>query len=93
MVPVSSPMRHSAMREGRARRLDDRLALLGTLFTGSEETTFTVRVCPFVPGFSCSTLMNTGFLFAAVAGGVAMLRFCGCKRNRERTKISVNFKP
>lgn len=76
IVPVSSPTRHSAMRDGRvgrARTIDDRTPLLLTpLFTGFELITFTVSVWPLVPGLSWSTLTNTGFLFAVVAGVVAM---------------------
>jgi len=64
MLAVSSPMRHSAMREGREAITADRPPRLGTVFTGEELTTFTVRVCPLVPGFSWSTFTNTGFRFA-----------------------------
>lgn len=52
IVPVSSPTTHSAMREGRAANTDDRPPRLLTVFTGLELTTFTVSVCPLVPGFS-----------------------------------------
>lgn len=63
-------------REGRPRSVDDRPPLLLTGFTGLELTTFTVSVWPLVPGFSWSTLINTGFLFAVavlVVAGVAMV--------------------
>ena len=52
MVPVSSPTRHSAMRDGRAASTDDRPPRVVTVFTGLELTTFTVSVWPLVPGFS-----------------------------------------
>jgi len=42
MVPVSSPTRHLAMRQG-------------AVFTGEQQPTFTVRVCPSVPGFRSIT--------------------------------------
>lgn len=75
--PVSSPTRHSAMRENRGWARDsttfdveDRLA---RAFTGTsfELTTFTVRLCPLVPGWRRSTFVNTGFLFSGTAAAVA----------------------
>jgi len=68
MVPVSSPTRHSAMRVGRGLREAD-LPFCKTVLA---LTTFTVNVWPEVPGLSWSTLMNTGFLLAAVALALAL---------------------
>lgn len=69
-VPVSSPMRHSAMRDCRAgfRDPDPDPPFWTTSFASR---TFTVSVWPYVPGFRLSTLTNTGFLspgFAAALG-------------------------
>uniref|UniRef100_A0A7C8ZK96 Uncharacterized protein n=1 Tax=Opuntia streptacantha TaxID=393608 RepID=A0A7C8ZK96_OPUST len=68
MVPVSSPTRHSAMRVGRGLREAD-LPFCKTVLA---LTTLTVNVWPEVPGLSWSTLMNTGFLLAAVALALAL---------------------
>lgn len=56
--PVSSPTKHSAIRIWRtwgpsARPFCNTILVL---------TTFTVSVCPLVPGRSWSTLVNVGFL-------------------------------
>lgn len=69
--PVSSPMRHSAILVFwfcGPRKVGFRGFLLRTVV---EFTTFTISVCPYVPGFRASTLTNTGFrspgLFPATA--------------------------
>uniref|UniRef100_A0A2P2IZX5 Uncharacterized protein MANES_13G142800 n=1 Tax=Rhizophora mucronata TaxID=61149 RepID=A0A2P2IZX5_RHIMU len=68
MVPVSSPTRHSLMREGRRGRCErdagPRRALGGGM--ALELTTLTMRLWPLVPGFKSSTLINKGFLFSIV---------------------------
>lgn len=64
MVPVSSPTRHSAIRAWRSCEE-----------TGLDSSTLTVRVWPLVPGLSCSTLVNTGFLRPGLA--VPAVGFCG----------------
>ena len=61
MVPVSSPMRHSAMRVGRRLWEEEGLPLFKTVL---DDNTFATKVWPLVPGFSWSTFVNTGFRFA-----------------------------
>lgn len=58
MVPVSSPIRHSAIRVWR-RWCDTDRPFCKTVL---EERTLATRVWPLVPGLSWSTLMKTGFL-------------------------------
>lgn len=63
MVPVSSPIKHSAIRVfwfwGPRNDIVFRGFLLSTVL---EFNTFTIRVWPVVPGFKESTFTNTGFL-------------------------------
>lgn len=73
--PVSSPMRHSAMREtrpggGESIAFDGKVARLARAFIGTsfELTTFTVRLWPLVPGWRRSIFVNTGFRFSVTAG-------------------------
>ena len=61
MVPVSSPMRHSAMRVGRMLCEEEGRPFCNTVL---EDNTFATRVWPLVPGFSWSTFVKTGFRFA-----------------------------
>ena len=63
MVPVSSPMRHSAMTVGLRLCAEEGLGLCTTV---SEDKTLATNVWPLVPGLSWSTLVNTGFLFAGL---------------------------
>jgi len=58
MEPVSSPIRHSAIRDWRRWWETDRP--FGR--TAMELRTLTVKVWPPVPGLSRSTLVKTGFL-------------------------------
>lgn len=82
IIPVSSPTKHSAIRIWRIWGPSGRPFCMINL----ELTTFTISVCPAVPGRSCSTLVNTGFLIIGLATPAIPTK----KKIKENQKIDKN---